>query len=94
MDDKRSDICTRVGNHWSIHRDPAVFPEPDEFRPERWLKEQTNGDGQWEPSTDKNLRHFTFGFGRRVCPGQHVADRSVYITVRRTVSVPSHSNKN
>ncbi|KAG1885942.1 uncharacterized protein F5891DRAFT_1004197, partial [Suillus fuscotomentosus] len=22
---------------------------------------------------------FTFGFGRRVCPGQHVANRSIFI---------------
>ncbi|KAG1888963.1 uncharacterized protein F5891DRAFT_1199019 [Suillus fuscotomentosus] len=26
-----------------------------------------------------DLKFFTFGFGRRVCPGQHVANRSIFI---------------
>ena len=71
-----------VGNHWSIHRDPQVFPEPDNFRPERWLEPRSGKDQPWVPTKNKNIRHFTYGFGRRVCPGQHVADRSVFINVR------------
>ncbi|OAL33083.1 Fumitremorgin C synthase [Fonsecaea nubica] len=29
-----------TGNMWAIHRNPRDFPEPDEFRPERFLKGQ------------------------------------------------------
>ena len=56
------------------------FPIPDEFQPERFLKlRQSESD----PYTlNEELRHFTYGFGRRVCAGQHVANRSVYINVR------------
>ncbi|KAG1885123.1 cytochrome P450 [Suillus subluteus] len=63
---------TVYGNIWSICRDPDVFPEPDTFKPQRWI------DGQGSLRDD--IKSFVFGFGRRVCPGQHVANRSVFIT--------------
>ncbi|KAG1816780.1 cytochrome P450 [Suillus subaureus] len=63
---------TVYGNVWSISQDPDVFPEPDAFKPQRWI------DGQGNLRDDIKL--FVFGFGRRVCPGQHVANRSVFIT--------------
>ncbi|KAG1899818.1 cytochrome P450 [Suillus fuscotomentosus] len=62
---------TVFGNHWSISRDPEVYPEPDAFKPQRWI------DGQGRLRDD--LAFFVYGFGRRVCPGQHVANRSVFI---------------
>ncbi|KAG2134023.1 cytochrome P450 [Suillus bovinus] len=62
---------TVIGHHWSISRDPDIFPEPHAFKPERWTNDQgCLGD---------HLKFFVFGFGRRVCPGQHVATRSVFI---------------
>jgi len=60
-----------VGNHWGIFRDPSVFPSPELFKPERWLTE--------EGRVRDDLKNFNFGFGRRICPGQHVANRSVLI---------------
>ncbi|TFK23817.1 cytochrome P450 98A3 [Coprinopsis marcescibilis] len=52
-------------NSWAMLRDPEMFEEPDEFRPERYLK-----DGKLDPSTaDPSI--IAFGFGRRVCPGRH-----------------------
>ncbi|KAG0696217.1 cytochrome P450 [Suillus ampliporus] len=62
---------TVFGNHWAISRDPEVYPEPDAFKPQRWI------DDQGRVRVD--LRNFHYGFGRRVCPGQHLADRSVFI---------------
>ncbi|THU92354.1 cytochrome P450 [Dendrothele bispora CBS 962.96] len=63
--------ATVIGNHWSICRDPDVFPEPEEFRIDRWLDK----DGQFF----EEQHTLIFGFGRRVCPGQHVANRSLFI---------------
>ncbi|KAF8913320.1 cytochrome P450 [Mucidula mucida] len=60
-----------IGSHWSIFRDPDVFPNPEVFEPQRWI----SADG----SVRKDLRDFTFGFGRRACPGSHVANRSLFI---------------
>ncbi|KAG1757058.1 cytochrome P450 [Suillus lakei] len=62
---------TLFGNHWSISRDPDVYPEPDAFKPQRWIDDQG--------LLRDDLKFPSFGFGRRVCPGQHVANRSVFI---------------
>ncbi len=40
--------------------DPAVYSNPSEFRPERFL-----GD-----APERDPRDACFGFGRRICPGE------------------------
>jgi cytochrome P450 len=62
--------ATVIGNHWSIHMDEAVFPDPMTFRPERWLE-------------NPDLPLYAFGFGRRACTGQHVSNNSLFIIVAR-----------
>ncbi|KAG0700485.1 cytochrome P450 [Suillus ampliporus] len=62
---------TVFGSPWAISRDPEVHPEPHAFKPQRWI------DGQGRLRDD--LKFFVYGFGRRVCPGQHVANRSIFI---------------
>ncbi|KAG2125145.1 cytochrome P450 [Suillus clintonianus] len=65
-----------AGNHWqvlSISRDPDVFPEPDAFKPQRWI------DDQGRLKDDFKVKLFVYGFGRRVCPGQHIANRSIFL---------------
>ncbi|KAH7922200.1 cytochrome P450 [Leucogyrophana mollusca] len=64
--------ATVFGSHWAISRDPDTFPNPETFDPERWLD-----NGKLRP----DMSFFTFGFGRRVCPGQHIANRSLYINL-------------
>ncbi|KAG2100173.1 cytochrome P450 [Suillus discolor] len=62
---------TVIGNHWAISRDPEVYPEPEAFKPQRWINDQGR--------LRDDLAFFVYGFGRRACPGQHVANRSVFI---------------
>jgi len=59
------------GNHWAISRDPEVYPNPDKFNPQRWF----GSDGRIRD----DLKFPSFGFGRRICPGQHIANRSIFI---------------
>jgi cytochrome P450 len=58
---------TVIGNAWAILHDPEFFPNPESFHPERFLK---SGDSNRFPDV-------AFGFGRRICPGQHMARSSV-----------------
>ncbi|TFK48072.1 cytochrome P450 [Heliocybe sulcata] len=61
---------------WSILHDPEHYPHPEEFRPERFLRE----DGGLDPKVqDPNVA--VFGYGRRICPGRHFSDRSLYLVV-------------
>ena len=71
-------------NQWAIHRDPDLYPEdgpypPEAFCPERWLDPKS--PVYREPlDTHPNIKNWSsFGFGRRTCPGQNIAERSLYI---------------
>lgn len=66
-----------TGNVWAIHRHPREFPEPDAFRPERYL---TPGGGLDRPYPNKQ-GHNAFGWGRRVCSGQPLAEQGLYLTI-------------
>ncbi|KAL2831970.1 cytochrome P450 [Aspergillus pseudoustus] len=70
-------------NQWAIHRDPELYPDPENFRPDRWLDPQF--PTYREPlSQFPNLQNFScFGFGRRICPGQNIAERSLHILTAR-----------
>ncbi|KAI0258888.1 cytochrome P450 [Gloeopeniophorella convolvens] len=68
---------TIIGNTWydftcrqAMFRDPEIFSEPDKFIPERWL----SPDAPRFPDQ-------AFGFGRRECPGRHMAVSSIWATI-------------
>ncbi|KAJ6575619.1 cytochrome P450 [Mycena vulgaris] len=65
-----------LANVWSILRDPAVFPAPQEFRPERFMNDKRALD----------VASCIFGFGRRVCPGAHFAESSMFIAIATALS--------
>lgn len=63
-----------VPNAWTISREEAVFgSEPDEFIPDRWLKE--------DKKILKSLPTAGFGYGRRTCPGRYFARNVIWIVV-------------
>ena len=57
-----------------MSQDEDLFPEPDKFNPERFMDNK-----------DPRFKEFVlpFGFGRRVCPGMHVAYQSMFIVFSR-----------
>ncbi|KXN84134.1 Fumitremorgin C synthase [Leucoagaricus sp. SymC.cos] len=60
-------------NVYAMAQDPEMFPDADSFRPERFL------DGKTPTFTAG------FGFGRRMCPGIHIAMNSFLVIFARTL---------
>lgn len=52
--------------------DPEIYPDPMEFKPERF-------DGL--DSEMKKVTDLAFGFGRRVCPGMHFAEGTLFAII-------------
>ncbi|EMD39781.1 hypothetical protein CERSUDRAFT_112052 [Gelatoporia subvermispora B] len=64
-----------VHNTWAILHNPEEYPFPEEFQPERFIK-----DGQLNPEV-RDPATIAFGSGRRMCPGRHFGDMSLFINL-------------
>ena len=72
-------------NWWAIHYDPIRFPDPHAFRPERFIEFPLSvGQEAAQPDPLKRA-HWAFGGGRRICPGMHIAERSLFLNIARTL---------
>ncbi|EMC98232.1 hypothetical protein BAUCODRAFT_417228 [Baudoinia panamericana UAMH 10762] len=52
---------------WSLHRNPQVFPDPEAWRPERWLESSET------QMREMNRWFWAFGSGGRMCVGSNLA---------------------
>jgi len=69
-----------VPNQWAMLHDPNEYPEPFSFKPERFLSQ----DGR-SPARDPTK--IAFGFGRRICPGRHMADNTTFLNIASILAV-------
>ncbi|KZT36773.1 cytochrome P450 [Sistotremastrum suecicum HHB10207 ss-3] len=66
-------------------RDPTEYPEPDQFKPERFIDSDA---GQLKLRTDvRDPEDMAFGFGKRICPGRHFANATLWITFATLLTV-------
>ncbi|RDB20518.1 hypothetical protein Hypma_012422 [Hypsizygus marmoreus] len=69
-----------IANIWKLTHDPRVYENPDVFNPDRYIS--TEGR-----AAEPDPRSVCFGFGRRICPGLHLADASVFISCAMSLAV-------
>ncbi|KAK0236042.1 cytochrome P450 [Armillaria nabsnona] len=75
--------ATIIGNVWAILHDENDYPNPLIFDPSRFMPE----DGK-EPQPEPTA---AFGFGRRICPGRHLALNTVWIAIASMAATLSFS---
>ncbi|KAJ7810955.1 cytochrome P450 [Mycena olivaceomarginata] len=63
-----------IGHVWAILHDELAYPDPHAFQPKRFLLDGKIDPGVRDPQS-------AFGFGRRICPGRHMATESIWIAV-------------
>src|SRR6266403_3719299 len=64
----------------AILHDPELYPNPEEFKPERFL----NQDGSVRDDPTLSL---VFGVGKRICPGRHFVSATIFIVTSSVLSV-------
>ncbi|TFK74827.1 cytochrome P450 [Pluteus cervinus] len=68
-----------IGNIWGISHDPLAYDNPNDFRPERFL------DATGHLNNDEKV--VAFGFGRRICVGQHFASSTTWLTLACVIAL-------
>ncbi|KZT04888.1 cytochrome P450 [Laetiporus sulphureus 93-53] len=66
-------------NVWAMSRNENTYFDAEKFDPGRYLS--PSGE-----LTDANAE-FTFGFGRRICPGRHAADATLWLAISTILAV-------
>ncbi|KAM5539745.1 hypothetical protein V8D89_006558 [Ganoderma adspersum] len=64
-----------IANLYAFSRNERMYPDPETFNPERFLNDEKINPDVQDPST------FVFGYGRRICPGRHFAEASLFIII-------------
>lgn len=68
-----------IVNLWKLHRDPRIWKDPSEFKPERFIDDcQHNYKGQ-------NYEYIPFSAGRRMCPAVNYGLLVVHLTLARLI---------
>ncbi|RYO47914.1 hypothetical protein AA0116_g12856 [Alternaria tenuissima] len=81
---------------WTMHHDPVRYPDPLKFNPDRYLDDSLSSAKSARLADPRLRDHWTFGVGRRICPGILVAQREIWLAVTKMLwafdlaEVPGH----
>ncbi|KAF4617311.1 hypothetical protein D9613_005809 [Agrocybe pediades] len=62
-----------IVNNWALTRNPDKYPDPESFKPEHFMDENGN--------LNDDDAVLSFGYGRRNCPGRHMASATIWLTI-------------
>jgi len=68
-------------NVWALNNDPERYPNPRNFDPDRYKNDFLRAQESATLNDPYQRDHFTFGAGRRVCPGLNIAERSLFLGI-------------
>ena len=66
-------------NVWAISHDPNIWDDPFRFKPERFIGKNMSNKGK------KDFEFLPFGSGRRMCPGESMASKTILLIVASLV---------
>ena len=81
-------MVRRLSSHQNVYlrcirailHDPKMYPDPEEFKPERFLDE--DGSVRDDPALS-----LAFGIGKRICPGRHFVDATIFMVASSVLSI-------
>ncbi|RXW19972.1 hypothetical protein EST38_g5879 [Candolleomyces aberdarensis] len=73
-----------IPNVWAMLHDETVYSDPFTFNPDRFINPET---GQIDFTHARDPSHACWGFGRRLCPGKHIAFSAIWIAIASLIAV-------
>lgn len=71
-------------NAYGMHHDEGRFPDPDVFDPDHYAGYAALAPELAAGEAEKR-DHYGYGAGRRICPGIHLAERSLFLGMAKLV---------
>ncbi|XP_061410643.1 25-hydroxyvitamin D-1 alpha hydroxylase, mitochondrial [Lethenteron reissneri] len=68
--------------HYATSHDERYFPEPEAFRPDRWLDKGNKKEGE---EGMHSFASIPFGFGKRSCVGRRLAELEVHLALAQII---------
>ncbi|KAF8073465.1 cytochrome P450 [Lyophyllum atratum] len=72
-----------VLNCYTLHHNEGRYPDSNKFDPDRYLGDNLSCGESAKLANVMERDHWTFGAGRRICPGLPVAERELWLAISR-----------